>query len=337
MDKSPLVTVVVTVYDRVQFLRNALQGVLDQSFHSFEIIVTDDSDNADIEWICKSFKEPKIYYRSNSSPLGVALNLRAAISESKGEYIAILNDDDVWEPEFLELLVAPLMDDHERVLAFGDHWIILEDGRVDVARSDENTALYRRNTLQEGELHDWERLAVLDHAIPLAMAGVFSKNAVKWDLLVEEVAGAYDYWLSCLLASSQRPAYYVPRRMSKYRIHSLMETARASEDKHENMVFIYGKLIEMNLFPRLEAPLQNRYRDALCGCGKNYLIFGRLSAARQYFFKSLKTSLSAKALAGLLLAYLPNRFRTNCIKGQRMFQRSLAFWKRCGRPGNSRQ
>jgi hypothetical protein len=145
------------------------------------------------------------------------------------------------------------------------------------------------------------------------MAAVFPKNAINWDLMVRDVAGAYDFWLSCLFASTRRPVYSIPRRLSRYRVHSLMETARKSADKDENMVFIYGRLIEMNLFPRLKQPLKRRYRDALFGCGKNYLLFNRLSEARQYFLRSLKTSPNVKALAGLLLICLPNRFCMSCI------------------------
>jgi glycosyltransferase involved in cell wall biosynthesis len=337
MDTWPLVTVVVTVYDRVQFLRDALQGVLDQTFRSFEIIVTDDSNNSEIKAICSSFEQREIHYRFNSSPLGVALNVRAAISESRGRYIAILNDDDVWEPEFLELLVAPLKDEPERVLAFGDHWIVGEDGQIDIPRTEENTALYRRNTLKKGEIVGWETLAVLDHAIPLAMASVFRKNAIDWDLMVRDVAGAYDFWLSCLLASRRLPAYYVPQRLSKYRIHGLMETARRAEDKHEDMVFIYGKLIDMNVFPRLKAALRQRHRDALFGCGRNCLMFDRLLEARQYFLRSLRTSPSAGAIAGWFLTSLPKRFRMGCISTQGTLHRSFAFWKRCGKACNWRQ
>jgi glycosyltransferase involved in cell wall biosynthesis len=337
MDSLPLVSVIVTVYNRLQFLRAALQSVLNQTFRSFEIIVTDDSNSSAIRAICDAFRQPEIHYRSNYSPLGVALNLRSAISETRGKYIAILNDDDVWEIDFLELLVWPLEDSVERVLAFGDHWIVLEDGLIDVPRTDENTALYRRNILPKGEVLDWAMLAVLDQAIPLAMAGVFLKNAINWDLVVQEVTGAYDFWLTCLLASSRRPAYYIPRRLSRYRVHSSMETARRAPDKHENMVFIYGKLIEMNLFPRLEAPLRQRYRDCLFVCGKDCLLFDRLLEARLYFMRSWKTCASAKAIVGLFMTWLPKWIRTSCIPFQRMLHRFFAFRKRLGRKRNSRQ
>jgi len=314
MESPPLVSVVVTVYNRIRFLRFALQSILEQTFRSFEIIVTDDANNPETKSICDSFRQPKIRYRFNASPLGVAQNLRVAISQTGGRYVAILNDDDTWEPDFLELLVAPLENSPERILAFGDHWIMHEDGQIDVHRTTENTARYRRNTLPEGEMRDWQARVVLENTIPLAMAAMFRKDAVNWDLLVQEVAGAYDFWISCLLASSGRPAYYVPRRLSRYRIHSSMETARKAVNKNENMIFIYARLIELNLFPRLEASLRRRYREALFVCGKDCLLFNRLPKGREYFLRSLKACLNGKALGGLVLTCLPRRFRTVCLR-----------------------
>jgi glycosyltransferase involved in cell wall biosynthesis len=304
---------VVTVHNRVQFLRNALESVIGQTARSFEIIVSDDSNNPEIKSICDSFHRPDIRYRSNPAPLGVALNLRAAIAEARGQYIAILNDDDSWEPEFLALLLPPLEDSSERVLAFGDHWIMSEDGQIDVGQTDENTGRYRRDTLPEGEIRDWETQAVLDHTVPLAMAAIFRKDAVNWDLVVKDVAGAYDFWITCLLASTGRPAYYIAKRISRYRIHSSMETARKAAGKNENMVFIFARLIELGMFSQLKVALRHRYRDALFVCGKGYLLFDQPSRAREYFLKSCKASVNTKALAGLLLTYLPRQLRSKCL------------------------
>jgi glycosyltransferase involved in cell wall biosynthesis len=145
------VSVVVTVYDRTQFLRSALQSIPEQTFRSFEIIVTNDANNPEIRSICDSFRQREIRYRFNASPVGVARDLRAATSETRCRYIAIVNDDDVWEPGFLKLLVNSLENAPESVLAFSDHWIMMEDGQIDVLQTAKNTARYRRNTLAEAE------------------------------------------------------------------------------------------------------------------------------------------------------------------------------------------
>jgi glycosyltransferase involved in cell wall biosynthesis len=305
MDAFPLVSVVLTVFDRKELLLEALNSVLDQTFHSFEIIVADDANDAEIEKICRSLNQPFVRYYPNKSPVGVGLSLRSAIAEARGKYIAILNDDDKWELDFLDRLVGPLEESAQRVLSFADHWIINGDGKIDFAATDANTVKYLRHLLKEGELSDWQKSAVLDHTIPLAMAAVFRKNAVDWTLLVKDVEGAYDYWIACLLASTGRPAYYVSKRLSQYRIHAAMETGRQAPDKNENMVFILAKLRELQLFPELEASLCRKYQDALFACGKDYLRFGDALRARERFRKCASISATPKALAAWLLTYLP--------------------------------
>jgi glycosyltransferase involved in cell wall biosynthesis len=319
--------VIVTVLNRSQFLRAALKSILDQTFSSFEVIVTDDSGKAELESVCASFQNECIRYRANSTPLGVALNIRAAAEEARGSYIAILNDDDIWEPSLLERLVTPLLKNAELVLSFGDHWIILENGQIDYDRSDENSAFYHRTLLHEGPLHDWESTAVIDQSVPLAMAAVFRKDTVDWDLVVFDVGGAYDFWIACLLASSRKPAYYVNQRLSRYRVHDSMETAQQAANKNSEMVFIFSQLIELNFFPKLRKLIVGRYRQALITCGRNFLSFGNASEGRLYFLKALQKAPNPKVIAGLLLTFFPS---------QPLIQRVLAFKKSCGNSSKTR-
>lgn len=307
---SPTVTVIVTVYKRTRYLHQALQSVLDQTFADYEIIVTDDSVCDEIRSICDSFNNLKIRYRTNTSTLGVALNLRAAISEAQGKYIAILNDDDAWEPEFLHKLVAPLEQDSCRVLSFSDHWIITEDGSIDRCKTDENTARHGRNTLCEGDVKDLCELVLEKNGVPLAMASVFRKDTINAELLVKDVSGAYDFWISCLLSASHGTAYYTPERLTRYRVHGGMETKRKAPDKHENMVYIYRRLIELSLFPDKTRMLQGRLSRALCSVGWYKLYFDEVCEARAHFIMSFKTVYGGKAIAGLLMSYLPAKVRS---------------------------
>ena len=167
---KPKVTVIVTVYKRTKFLRQALQSALDQNYFSYEIIVTDDSCSESVKEIVDSFKNPLIKYRCNTSTLGVALNLRAAINEALGEYISILNDDDVWEADFLKSLVKPLEEDEDCVLSFSDHWIISEDGTIQIKETIKNTIFYGRSTLAEGNVEQAVNFLLHKNGIPLAMA-----------------------------------------------------------------------------------------------------------------------------------------------------------------------
>jgi glycosyltransferase involved in cell wall biosynthesis len=305
----PTVTVIVTVYNRTQFLKQALQSVLDQTFCSFEAIVADDSCSDAIQAISDSFQDSRIRYRANSATTGVALNLRAAMSEAQGKYISILNDDDAWEPEFLEKLVAPLEQNQNRVLSFSDHWIMLEDGQIDLQKTDENTAHYGRESLSTGEVTHLDDFVLTKNGVPLAMASLFRKDAIEQEFLVKDVSGAYDFWISCLLAASNQPAYYVSQRLTRYRVHGAMETGRKSPDKSENLVYIYRKLIDLEAFPSKKSLLMSKYSYALYRVGRDNLLFNRVRESRIKFLQSLKVEKRKRTVVSLLATYLPTQLR----------------------------
>jgi len=299
------VSVIITVFERLNYLADAIKSALDQTLMPLEIIVTDDSSSKKIETICNSFNHAKIRYRNNKLNLGVALNVRAAISEAKGKYIAILNDDDIFEPAFIEKLIAPLRKHEDRVLAFSDYWFISQDGKIDEKLTDDVAAIYGRDILPKGEVENLNEFVLEKNGVPLAMAAIFRKDALNLKLLSREVEGAYDFWISCLLASTGRPVYYVHERLSRYRMHEGRESERISPDRNNNMVYIYEKLIELNFFPSWKQFLENKKAQALLCVGIDNLKFGQKDTARKYFKMSFKTKTGLKTLAAFFITFLP--------------------------------
>lgn len=310
---APKVSVIVTVFRRTDFLRQALQSALDQTYDDLEIIVTDDSCSVAIRSIAASFGSDKIRYRTQTPTLGVALNLRAAVEEARGEYIAVLNDDDVWEPDFLEKLVPPLEADRQRVLAFSDHWLVDVAGEIMVARTDSNSRTFGRADLAGGHVVDLPALVIDRNGVPLAMAAVFRADAIDWRRVVHEVGGAYDYWISFLLAASGGKAWYVAERLTRYRIHAAMETARRAPDKSEHLVYIYRTLIEFNAFPRHVAVLRQRLAEAFYVVGKDNFMFDESRTARGCFKRSLGLAFTPRTLAFLCLSCCPGAVRSKAI------------------------
>jgi glycosyltransferase involved in cell wall biosynthesis len=238
----------------------------------------------------------------------VALNLRAAILEARGKYIAVLNDDDYWEPNFLARLVLPLEQDSRRVLAFSDHHVMLEDGQIDLEQTQKNTKVFKRDSLIEGELRNTAEIT-LNKTIPLVQASVFRRDAVNADLLVPNVAGAYDFWIACLLGVGDRPFYYVAERLTRYRTHQQMETLRPTADKFEPEVFIYRSLLQGNYFPAWQQEIERQLAYMLYRCGRARLDFNDLQKARQLFKESIQISPSWKAIGRLIVSYFPKQIR----------------------------
>jgi glycosyltransferase involved in cell wall biosynthesis len=100
LPKSPRVSVILTVNNRTNYLAEALESALSQSYKDFEIIVADDSGTAASRAITASCSQPeRVRYRPNPATFGVVRSLIGAIEAASAELIAILNDDDVWEED----------------------------------------------------------------------------------------------------------------------------------------------------------------------------------------------------------------------------------------------
>lgn len=95
---NPLVSVVVTTYNRKEHVVKAIHSILNQTYQSTEIIVVDDGSTDGtpeiIYELCK--KHPSIFFTKNKNNLGFVKSLNKGISVAKGEYIARLDDDDIW-------------------------------------------------------------------------------------------------------------------------------------------------------------------------------------------------------------------------------------------------
>ena len=282
---APLITVILTVYQRLDYLREALSGVAAQSFDDYEVIVADDSGSeAAREIATTAFEGERLRYEPNPKTLGVALSLQSALSKARGRYITILNDDDLWEPEFLARLVPPLEASSRRVLAFCDHWIVRQNGEIDHRATEQNTEAYGRRAIRRWETSPTRiRSCSRKMRVPLAMGSVFRAGAFDYTKLVPEVAGAYDFWISSLLAASGGGFFYVPDRLTRYRLHSQMETVRRSPEKSECFVFIWRSLVESGKFPELLPYMRARLAESTVRAGRDRLYFNQLAEARTLF------------------------------------------------------
>ncbi len=102
------ISVIVPTYSRSQFLKRAIQSILNQTYKNIEIIVVDDNisnskERNETEKIMEEYKlETKIRYIKNIENLGGALSRNKGIEVAEGEYIAFLDDDDQYLPDKIE-------------------------------------------------------------------------------------------------------------------------------------------------------------------------------------------------------------------------------------------
>jgi len=104
----PKVSVIVTTYNRKEFLQETIQSVINQTFQDFELIVVDNYSNYDFFEHIQSFNDPRIRAFQNKNNGIIAVNRNFGIKRAKGEYIAFCDDDDVWMNNKIEIQIVQL-------------------------------------------------------------------------------------------------------------------------------------------------------------------------------------------------------------------------------------
>ncbi|OUR90374.1 hypothetical protein A9Q87_13665 [Flavobacteriales bacterium 34_180_T64] len=99
----PFFTVVIPVFNKASFIERTLNSVIHQSFKDFEIIIIDDGSTDESLNIINSFNDPRITIFSVENK-GVSASRNHGISKANTNYIALLDADDFWEPNFLETI-----------------------------------------------------------------------------------------------------------------------------------------------------------------------------------------------------------------------------------------
>jgi glycosyltransferase involved in cell wall biosynthesis len=304
-NSQPLVSVIIPTYNRPHYLCLAIESVCRQTYRNLEIIVADDSVSSVNQPVMDTFTDERIRHRRNEVNLGMHENKVTGYREARGKYIANLDDDDIWESDFLEKLIPFLEADPELSVAFSDHSIIDAEGRIDEAATERSTRRYKRDVLKPGVHRPFYRIGLVNNSVPMVQAAVFRRSAVDLEDFPEPVGTVSDYWLVYLACRSGQGAYYTPERLTRYRVHAQSETRTGKLRTCSGLVYCYQHLLQDARLQEFREDFNWKYAYNCFGLGTSMLWSGRSAAARPYLWKGLRARPLWRVLVALALSLLP--------------------------------
>ncbi len=119
-ERTPKVSIGLAVYNGENYLCEAVNSILSQTFSDFELILSDNASTDRTEEICKAYvrQDPRVRYVRNATNIGGANNENQTIRMARGEYFHLAAHDDICAPEFLAKLVDILDHDAMAVMAY---------------------------------------------------------------------------------------------------------------------------------------------------------------------------------------------------------------------------
>jgi glycosyltransferase involved in cell wall biosynthesis len=119
-NSSPTVSLGLPVYNGQQFLRDALDSVLAQTFDDFELIILDNASTDNTEIICREYaaRDRRIRYYRRDRNIGAARNFNQCVHLANGRYFKWVAHDDICAPTFLQECTDVLDRDESIVLCY---------------------------------------------------------------------------------------------------------------------------------------------------------------------------------------------------------------------------
>jgi len=115
----PRVSVLMPVYNtNEEFLKEAIQSILNQTFGDFEFIILDDGSKNDVESVIKSFNDDRIKFYKNEKNMGIPYTRNRLLDLANSEYLAYMDSDDTSYPNRLEIQVN-FLDNNQDVAVVG--------------------------------------------------------------------------------------------------------------------------------------------------------------------------------------------------------------------------
>lgn len=280
---SPLVSVAMATYNGEKYIKEQLESIISQTYKNIEVVITDDASTDDTIKVINEFKNKHGFIKVFLSDInkGVTQTFEHSFTKCGGDFIAISDQDDIWEPNKIETLLAGL--DQEDAV-YSNSLLIDKTGK---SLHKEFKSLMKLQSYYDGSPF------LMGNCIPghtILMKTGFAKT-----ILPLPRGMMFDRWIS-FCAASNNGIKYVDKPLVRYRQHENNSVgvgrSKKKEKKKTKQEMFAIKLSELKAFET--APIKNEEtRQTL----KTMLrLFTRKLSLRRslFFFKNIDRLLIIK-------------------------------------------
>lgn len=285
----PVVSVTIPVYNGAAFIETAIRSALAQTYGDLEVVVVDDGSSDASGDIVRAIADPRVRYLRQANR-GLAATRNVLVEESRGEFLAFLDQDDWWEPSRLARQL-PLFTDPDVALVYADSYVSDAAGQV-LGRLSQRS-VFRRGRVFEPLLQS--------NFVPLSTVTIRRRAMIEvGPFLPYKVAEEYDIFLKC---AARYRFEFVDEPLATCRIHagqfSLNYEAALSE-----LVAIYGAWAQAPA-PATPAAIDRAIGHSYYVAGKNAIYLeSDVKKARRFFRESLRRGATRATLGFFALSFL---------------------------------
>jgi glycosyltransferase involved in cell wall biosynthesis len=232
----PKVSVIMPMFNAEKYVGQAIDSILQQSYRNFELIIVNDCPTDRTMDIVKGYQDERIKIINNEKNQGISYSRNVALANSKGKYIAIMDNDDISLPDRLAVQVE-FMESHQHIgIVAGGARIIDEMGKVlrEPARVLNNPQFIKaiflfRNLYQNSEV--------------MLRRDLIERHKIRYQ---EGWLGMEDYrfWIEC---SKVIPMSGIKDTVLLYRERSDSEGTRIRKDREQQRKEKYAELQRFSL------------------------------------------------------------------------------------------
>jgi glycosyltransferase involved in cell wall biosynthesis len=245
----PKISVVVTTYNRKELLRETIQSILNQTFNNFELIIIDNFSNYNFLEFIKEFKDPRISAFQNKNEGIIAVNRNFGMRLAKSEFIALCDDDDLWE-------VDKLSNQIEILEKYQNYAMVCTASSFIGIAEKKNIRKYISNLMFKMIALNWVHSKYLLLGITyITNSSVLFRSKILSDIgyISEDPSLVsvedYDFWIQIGCFSN---IYFLNKKLVKYRFHtSQVSSYNLKETGIKTEKVIYKNWEKLNWFQKI--------------------------------------------------------------------------------------